>query len=570
MQCQTSCLHQKTMKFLPYSSFSDGDSSLSSSGISSCSSQVLSKPVAVLSPTVDTNFGVLGSSQTSSLHFWDHSTGLKTTKVTTPSNPLLTSLQHSSSTWDPCSAGSCLSIYTNTITGLDVSALSELSSGQQASSSSHSLLSIPLTHGSTGSPSHSSSHLSVDGIPLGTSTNVVTITNLNITITNNNTKPKKPKKGNSMLITKYLFIFLLLLLHSSHQQETSHQLIIFAVEGLSGRSAVGRIMPFIGGAATFSGTYTIKARTVLAYDGTASVPGWIAHLFAATPAEYGCASDRDVCAVPPDTWDYKSIIDVLAYDQNYDVQLYIQGDTLNQALKNKWPTRTFDYVTHDMEDYACDEQNLPQTNRRALLFHFVGAEHTARSYGYSSANYDYNCRCIDASIRRMVLSLWEWEPERSTFVVIGDHGGSGFSHDQFDLMTLQVPIIMWGYGINEGMDMFRRPVDATQTSPTILEALGYEIPEHWLHTPLKEAYQTSLQTRNENQTTTIRGVTLSRFKVSTRSDPYEEPSYCPLQQTYAHTHAHTAHVVLLTVLLVGFAVFAFILYFFTQQSLLKS
>ena len=325
---------------------------------------------------------------------------------------------------------------------------------------------------------------------------------------------------------------------SDSDEGEPHQYVIFAVNGLMGQASTARWMPFLHQMVPDHGIYSSRARSIRDHH---HIPCWIAHFFAATPAEYGCQDDNE-CTVPPDAWGYKSFLDVLSYDYNYDIHLCSESPKmLLDATRNRYAVQAFSPTTTDMTTHATDDNQLPQTNRRLLLFHWDIVDIVGRSHGYDSLNYKAQVLCLDQQISEITKSVWDWEPERTTFILISDHGGDGFSRKSFILNALQVPFAMWGYGIESGQDMFSHPISITQTAPTILQTMGYDIPTEWSHKPIDCILGN--------------GYSYDQYK----SDKHEDPPLhgkCPIPLDVAHKHISTSIHIMLVILMVFFIIVA--------------
>ena len=275
-----------------------------------------------------------------------------------------------------------------------------------------------------------------------------------------------------------------------------HQLVLIGVSGLTSRAFSPAYMPFAFGQASERGAYTTHMRTISSHFET---PAWISLLYGATPEEYGCEAD-DRCDLPADVQSYRSLFDVLEYDYGYSVALFSEHNGLSsrnpisEAVRKQRPVSYFSSGTLDMLRRAQDERHLPQTDQRVLFFHFTGADRMGHSMGYDGEMYHAEVQCLDWQIQMLCDSLWEYEPERTTFVLMAEHGGTGYEHDTFDIHTVQVPFAMWGYGVNGGgMNLDRRATTTPQVAPTIAYALDIDIPEEWVHIPITQlrSYQGS-------------------------------------------------------------------------------
>ena len=372
-----------------------------------------------------------------------------------------------------------------------------------------------------------------------------------------------------------------------------HQLVIIGVDGLRGSASTSRWMPFVHRMASTHGVYTPKARTVTT---TVSMPGWIAVLYAATPAEYGCSNNREHCAAPAEVGTYRSLLDVLEYERSYSITVMAEHEIIDRALRGQRPVERFSSDGRSMLERLSDEHRLPQTDRRALFVHFDGVDHVGHAMGYESPNYLAQVRCVDWQISQIVDRLWRWEPQRTTFVVVADHGGRGFEHEgleRLSLDTLQVPLAMWGYGVPSGVTLFSEAVDSVQLAPTLLTLLGYgeDIPPYWLHPPIAPVVRAAIDQRlitsssssstltERSDVRSVRGFAGDVGSSSSSSSPSpslshsvltvehpppdgdgyhpECPSHCPTPQLAAHRHATVSSYLVLACSLLALAVSAF-------------
>lgn len=270
-----------------------------------------------------------------------------------------------------------------------------------------------------------------------------------------------------------------------------HQLVILGVSGLTSRAFSPANMPFLYNQASKHGAYTTKMRTVSsAYE----TPAWISILYGATPEEYGCESDSQ-CDLPSDVQGYRSLLDLLEYDYGYAISLFSEHNQddpfsgvspITEALRKQRTVSHYSGGTLDMLHRAQDERHLPQTDQRILFFHFTGADRMGHSMGYDGEMYHAEVQCIDWQLQMLCDALWEYEPERTTFVLVSEHGGSGYEHNNFDVHTIQVPFAMWGYGVKKGVNLDRKATTTPQIAPTIIYSLDMDVPEEWVHVPLHQ------------------------------------------------------------------------------------
>lgn len=270
-------------------------------------------------------------------------------------------------------------------------------------------------------------------------------------------------------------------LEDDEDDDFPHQLLIFAVGGLASGSFSPGWMPFVFGS---SQSMTNHARSA-GKTGYESL-GWLSYMYAATPEEYGCSED-DVCEVPSEFANHRSLLDVLQYEYGYAVSIFSENEkVMDEALRHHYPIRGFSPATLDMMMHGQMETELPQTPRRVLLFHFDGLDQVGHSMGYERENYHAQLLCIDWQIQMIAEALVQYDPEHTTFTLISDHGGKNYEHHSFELDVLQVPISWWGYGVCRHRRLDSIGVDTVQWAPTLFDVIGLDIPEEWNHPSLDE------------------------------------------------------------------------------------
>jgi hypothetical protein len=265
------------------------------------------------------------------------------------------------------------------------------------------------------------------------------------------------------------------------EEDFPHQLVVFAVGGLASGSFSPGWMPFVFGTPQ-TATNHARSAGMAGYESL----GWLSYLYAATPEEYGCSAD-DVCDVPSEFQNHRSLLDVLQFEYGYAVSVFSENaERMDEALRHHYPIRGFSPATLDMMARGQMEHELPQTTRRVVLFHFDGLDMVGHSMGFERENYHAQLLCIDWQIQRLAQALLQRDPEHTTFTLISDHGGKDYEHGAFDLDVLQVPISWWGYGVCRNRRLDSVGVDTVQWAPTLFDVIGLDIPPEWNHPSLDE------------------------------------------------------------------------------------
>jgi hypothetical protein len=261
---------------------------------------------------------------------------------------------------------------------------------------------------------------------------------------------------------------------SSDQQP--HQLVVFAIDGLTTLSSTSRFMPNTHKMAA-QGLYTTQMRTSINIVNS-DVPSWTSIFYSSSSSLYGC-DDNGCGGVPRMYDDMPTWLDILEDEYGYAVTVFSQNKELMEFIIDRQIFGS-DIWTTDMLEKIQDYK-LPNTPRNLLLIHFSGLERLGEVSGYNSFNYRAGVTCIDQQIALISYALWQTNPETTTFVLMTDHGGNHYNHATISLSNLQVPFMMWGDGVVSHPRLTDQSLQTLQIGPTILTVLNMEdsIPTFW-------------------------------------------------------------------------------------------
>lgn len=260
-----------------------------------------------------------------------------------------------------------------------------------------------------------------------------------------------------------------------------HQLVVFAISGLTSKSSTAPYMPLTHKMAS-KGLFTLHMRsvnTILKSDKSS----WISIFYAATPSLYGC-DDNGCDDLPRMFDDMPTWLDIMEDSYGYSISVFSQDKKMFSDVLDR-DVHGFPYLSTEMYDHILNFR-LPNTPRNIIVIHFDGLERLGEVSGFESFNYRAAIECIDEQIGRLSSMLWENQPEHTTFMLISNHGGKFFDHNVLTYDNIQVPFMMWGDGIKSGISLSEQSLQTIQIGATILDVLNMEdaMPDFWIEKPI--------------------------------------------------------------------------------------
>ena len=258
---------------------------------------------------------------------------------------------------------------------------------------------------------------------------------------------------------------------------TNHQLIFVAVSGLTSSGSTSRYMPYVQSFVT-KGAWTPLMRTVHPNPKIS----WNSIFYALAPNRFGCGDEAWCGIVSQVSVDVRSWISILEEDFNYNVAIFSENRKLLTDVLGR-PVTKFSYTKQG----SFEDQYLPSDgSSRVVVLHFDSLDRIGEAYGYESTNYYAKVHCLDQSIYKAVMELWDYSPFNTTVMLVSNHGGVKFRSNKYALNGLRVPFMLWGEKVTPHAHFTGQITETLQIGPTILSLLGYEdaIPEEWLEMPI--------------------------------------------------------------------------------------
>lgn len=241
------------------------------------------------------------------------------------------------------------------------------------------------------------------------------------------------------------------------------------------------------------GAWSFHARAVMP---TSSSPNWASMIMGAGPEQHGVTSndwERDKFDIAPIARGPEGIF-----------------PTMFGAVRHERPDGAIG-VFHDwdgfgrlVEQKACDAvedaDGPDDAAQRAIAFwksrgptlmfvHFDHVDHAGHSEGWGSPAYLRSVEKADALIGQIVAAIKESKWDAETLVLVtADHGGVGTKHGGSTMVEIEIPWILAGPGVPEGVEL-SEPINTFDTAPTVLRALGVSAPTCWIGRPVESAFK---------------------------------------------------------------------------------
>ena len=131
-------------------------------------------------------------------------------------------------------------------------------------------------------------------------------------------------------------------------------------------------------------------------------------------------------------------------------------------------------------DKGVIDDGIAQLARKPkLIFFYQGqVDSLGHKYGWGSQQFTNACERVDEGIGRIVdgvknAGMWN----DTVFVLVADHGGTEKKHGLANVECFDIPFLVSGEPVR-GLRL-REPVLLADMAPTIIDILGYQVPECW-------------------------------------------------------------------------------------------
>ena len=253
-------------------------------------------------------------------------------------------------------------------------------------------------------------------------------------------------------------------------------------EGVAAMRKAGRI-PNLD-ALMKRGTWTLKARAVMP---TVSSPNWASAVMGAGPEEHGITSnawERNKLTITPVCKGSEEIFPTLVSvwrgaRPKAKIAVIHDWDGFGRLVE-KSAANLVEHVKGGARKTMDRAVSYWKSERPELLVvHLDDVDHAGHEHTWGSAKYLDAIAEADAQIGDMVNAVKEaGKLERTLFVVVADHGGTGTKHGGETMAELEIPWILAGPGVAKGQEI-REAVSIVDTAPAIAKRVGLRTPPCW-------------------------------------------------------------------------------------------
>lgn len=267
--------------------------------------------------------------------------------------------------------------------------------------------------------------------------------------------------------------------------------VVVGVDGMSPAGIAAAKTPHLD-ALMARGAFTMKARAVMP---TSSSSNWASMIMGAGPEQHGITSndwEPDQFEIAPTAKGPGGIFPTI-----FAVLREARPES-HLAVFYDWSGvgRLFE---HDVVDWSADTKGPAVTTQRAVEYlvenlptltfiHLDHVDHAGHGHGWGSPEYVKAVEEADGYIGQVVQGVEQAGITGSTLVIVtSDHGGKGTSHGGSTMEEIEIPWIVAGPGVAEGLEI-TDPVDVYQTAATIAYVLNVTPPTCWIARPVAQAF----------------------------------------------------------------------------------
>ena len=286
------------------------------------------------------------------------------------------------------------------------------------------------------------------------------------------------------IFTKYLLALLIVCTCITWADSDTKLALIITIDGLRPDAISETHTPNLS-ALIKLGSYTFKAKTIRP---SRTIPAHASLITGLTPRKHNTFFDswsEGMGYIEADT------IFCIVEKRGMTTAMFVGKDKLRYLAKPSCVDHFVSAGTSNsrIQDIEFEFSNYFKKEKPVLtLLHFPEPDLTGHKYGWMTEEYFTALRNVDAAIGKVIETINDTGVSDHTLIVItSDHGGKDKSHDEKYEENIRIPWIAIGDRVKHDHKI-KKQVMIYDTAPTVLSALGIEVPTGWDGEPIKEIF----------------------------------------------------------------------------------
>jgi predicted AlkP superfamily pyrophosphatase or phosphodiesterase len=289
------------------------------------------------------------------------------------------------------------------------------------------------------------------------------------------------------IFPKYILAFLIVCLCLAWADSDAKLALIITIDGLRPDALSETHTPNLYSLITLS-SYTLNAKTI---QPSKTIPAHTSLITGLTPERHNTLFD---------TWNeamgYIEVDTIFCIVENRGMKtaMFVGKDKLGYLVKpgcvdHFVSSGTSNTTIQDIESKF--SKYFKKEKPQLTLLHFPEPDLTGHKDGWMTDEYFTALKNVDAAIGKVIETINATGAYNQTLIVItSDHGGKGKSHKGAYEENIKIPWMALGDRVKHNHKI-KKQVLIYDTAPTVLSALGIELPKDLDGIPIKEIFESN-------------------------------------------------------------------------------
>jgi len=270
-----------------------------------------------------------------------------------------------------------------------------------------------------------------------------------------------------------LFAPLLFSIKASCEHTAKYALVI-TIDGLRPDAILKADAPNLK-ALIKEGSYTPVAKTV---DPPKTLPSHISLVTGLVPKKHG--TNKNEWNPDMGYTEFETIFTIAKkegfstaiFAGKYKLNFIANPKSVDKLEVIKLSPKSVEEISHSFTSFM--KENMPGVT----LIHFPEPDISGHKNGWMSEEYFDSIKNVDIQLGKIITSLKQAEVYDKTFLVItSDHGGKSYTHRGDHPYVTTIPWLAVGKEVKQNYSI-KEEVNIYDTAPTILKALGIDLPQN--------------------------------------------------------------------------------------------